>query len=420
MTTDAPLGAQGGLSRRIHWLDRERVLLYPSLILLFLFAILIAAWTVWTLPRVMDPTGHPLGNDFVGFWSAARLAAEGRPEAAYDENAIRAVHQVAVPGMIEFYQPWLHPPTFLLVVFPLGLMPYLPALAVFMAASVALWAVLIRCMFADPRAWVVAAAFPAGLLNFGNGQNGFITAGLAGFALLAVDRRPVWAGVPIGLLAIKPHLAVLFPLALVARRRWRTFVAAAATAVCFTALSVAVFGWATLLAFLHSLTTVRSLLDNHHLQLFQIPSVCASALSFGLPLWGAIVLHSAVALGAAVCVWVSWRAEDASSEAKLATLSAASLLVSPYIFFYDLTWTGLALAWLAKLGLRQGFRRGQRELLAGTWIASGLFMNAYDVLGVQLGWILPFTLTAMGTWYALKPRTAIAGGSTGAAASSRG
>jgi hypothetical protein len=403
------LGPDARSVKSRHWLERERVLLYPSVLLLFLFLTLIGVATARTLPNLLYPGGYPLGNDFIGFWSATRLVAEGRPEAAYDESAVRAMHQVAVPGMIDFHQPWLNAPTFLLVLLPLGLVPYLPALGLFSAATVSLWAALVRQMFADPRIWVVAAAFPAGLLNFANGQSGFLTAGLAGFALLVLDRRPVLAGVPIGLLAIKPHLAVLFPLALLAARRWQTLFAAAATSVAFTLASVAVLGWATIPAFLHGLATVSGLFDTHRLHLFQMPSIYVSALSFGLtPLVG-MVLHTTVALGAAACVWAAWRAETAPSEAKFATLSAASMLISPYIFFYDLTWTGLAIAWLVKLGLREGFRHGERELLAIAWICSAWVLLA-QFSGIQLGWIPPFILTAMGTWCALNRHAVLAGG----------
>jgi hypothetical protein len=383
-------------------MDRERVLLYPALILLAAFLILLGVWTAWSLPRSIDPAGNPVGMDFIGFWSAARLAVEGRPEAAYDENAITAMHQLAVPGLMEIDQPWLHPPTFLLVVFPLGLLPYLPAFGVFMAATVAIWATLIRRLFDDPRAWAVAAAFPAGLWNFSNGQNGFLTGGLAGFALLAVDRRPALAGVLIGLLAIKPHLAVLFPLALMAGRRWETFATAAATALLFTLLSMAVFGWTTMHAFVSALMGVRGWIDLHRLNWLQLTSVYASALSVGLSAPAAMALHGLVASGAAGCVWFAWRVRTAPTEAKLATLSAASLLVSPYIFFYDLTWTGLAIAWLVKLGWRRGFRRGEREFLVGAWVCSSWVMIA-KISGAQLGWILPFALTLAGVRCALQP-----------------
>jgi hypothetical protein len=53
------------------------------------------------------------------------------------------------------------------------------------------------------------------------------TAGLAALALHLLGKRPVAAGVLIGLLAIKPQLAVVFPFVLIATRAWRTFAAAA-------------------------------------------------------------------------------------------------------------------------------------------------------------------------------------------------
>jgi hypothetical protein len=401
---------------RPHWLERERILLYPCLILLALYVGVVGIRLARSLPDLVDPLGRPIGNDFIAFWSAARLAVEGRAAAAYDPGAIAAAHLLAVPALHDTTVRWHYPPTYLLILFPLGLLPYLPAFGAFLAATIALWAALIRRMFADPRAWIVAAAFPAGLYNLGSGQNGFLTAGLAGFALIALDRRPVVAGVLIGLLAVKPHLAILFPLALIAERRWRSFAAAAASAVGFTALSVAVFGWATIPALLQDLATMRGLIESPS-RWQMIPSVYVSALSFGLGAVPAIVLHAAVAIAAGGCVWFVWRGA-APREAKMATLCAASLLVSPYIFVYDLTWTGLAIAWLATLGMRRGFRPGEREFLAGAWVASILPRIVYGATGVQLGWLLPLLLTIAGVLHALHS-TAGSGGSTGAAAASR-
>jgi hypothetical protein len=385
-----------------HWLEGERIRVYPWLVI-GCFALVMAVWTALSLPDLVDPLGKPVGNDFIAFWSAARLAVEGRPEAAYDLRTIAAMHRVAVPAFEALVVAWHYPPTYLLVVLPLGLLPYIPAFGAFLAATVALWAGLIRGMFSDPRAWAVAAAFPAGLFNLGNGQNGFLTAGLAGFALLALDRRPVVAGVLIGLLAIKPHLAVLFPLALAAEGRWRTFAAAAATALGLTALSVSAFGWGTMQAFLYDVMTVRGLVDDRLLDWVQLPSVYVFALSLGLSPRAAIVLHLFVALAAAAGVWFAWRAGEAPREAKFATLASASLLVSPYIFFYDLTWTGLAIAWLAKLGMRRGFRPGEREFLLGAWLASGLVGPLYFLSTVQLSWLLPFALIIAGLRQALRP-----------------
>src|SRR5260370_76493 len=68
----AASGSVGPTDSR-HWLERERVLLYPTLSLLAAFLILLGIWTARSLPGLIDPAGEPVGNDFIGFWSAARL-----------------------------------------------------------------------------------------------------------------------------------------------------------------------------------------------------------------------------------------------------------------------------------------------------------------------------------------------------------
>src|SRR5439155_17915769 len=72
-------------------------------------------------------------------------------------------------------------------------------------------------------------------------------------------------------------------------------------------------------------------------------------------------------------------------EAKAATLLAGSLLVSPYLFYYDLTWAALAVGFLALLGLRTGFLRFEREILLLAWLAPALMPPVQMLSAVQLG-----------------------------------
>ncbi|MBZ4317346.1 DUF2029 domain-containing protein, partial [Mycobacterium tuberculosis] len=82
-----------------------------------------------------------------------------------------------------------------------------------------------------PRAaTLVVVAYSGVCLSALFGQNSVLTAGLAALALHLLGKRPVVAGVVIGLLAIKPQLAVVFPFVLIAARAWRTFAAAALSA----------------------------------------------------------------------------------------------------------------------------------------------------------------------------------------------
>jgi hypothetical protein len=368
-----------------HWLNEERVRVYSWMIVV-IFGIVFVVWLGLSLPDLVDPRGKPFGYDFIAFWSAARLALAGQPAAAYDLSAIAAVHRIAVPamggGMIF---AWHYPPTFLLAVLPLGLLSYPTALCAFVLATAALWAALIRRVATDRRAWIVATAAPAGLINLLDGQNGFLTAGLAGFALLLLARRPVVAGGLIGLLAIKPHLAVLFPLALLADRQWRCIAAAATTAAVFAAASVAAFGWGSVVAFLHDLQASRLLIDRSAVPWAAMPSPYVFALSLGAPALIAGLLQGLVALFAAACVCRAWRNRFAPFEAKAATLIAGSLLVPPFLFTYDLTWATLAVGWLAMLGLRSGFHRGEREIFLFAWLAPTLMPPVQMLTSVQLG-----------------------------------
>ena len=367
-----------------HWLNAQRVRGY-SWIIVVLAAVLFVAWIGLSLPSLVDPNGKPIGYDFMGFWSAARLALAGRPEAAFDFSAISAVQHAALPEAPGLFFAWFHPPTFLLVVLPFGLLPYPAAVALFMLGTAALWAAFVRQILPDRRSWIVAAATPAALISLLIGQDAFLTASLAGFALIWLDRRPLVAGVLIGLLAVKPHLAVLFPLALVAEGRWRTIAAAALTVVLFVAASIAAFGWGLARTFLDNLPVIQHLTENGGAPLSKMPSAFAFALSLGAPVAAASVLQGAVALFAAVCVWRAWRRPDSGFEAKAATFLAGSLLVSPYLFYYDLLWAAPAIAWLALLGMKGGFRRGEREILLFAWLAPALMPPIQMLTGVQLG-----------------------------------
>ena len=375
---------EGGAASPPHWLDEERLRVY-SWMLVTIFAVVFIVWFAISLPGLVDPRGKPIGYDFMAFWSAAQLALAGRPEAAFDGPTIAAVQHEVVKFLPNIWFPWHYPPIFLLVAVPLGLLPYPAALALFVLGSAVLWAALVRRILPDPRAWIVAAATPAGLITLVDGQNAFLTAALAGFALLSLARQPVAAGILVGLLAVKPHLAILFPLALLAEGHWRAIIAAALTVLALSLASLLLFGWASWAAFLDHVAISQAMADQGAVPWGTMPSPFVFALSFGVPVRWAGVLQGLVALFAAFCVWRSWRNPEAAFEAKAATLAAGSLLVSPYLFYYDLTWAALAIAWLAQLGLRRGFHHGEREILLLAWLAPLLMPPIWAVTRVQIG-----------------------------------
>lgn len=367
-----------------HWLNAERVQVY-SWMIVAIFGALFLVWLARSLPGLVDPAGKPFGYDFMAYWSAARLALAGQAAAAYDEGTISAVQHAAVHALPGIVFPWHYPPTFLPVVVPLGLLRYPAALALFVVLTALPWAALVCRVLPDRRAWIVAAAAPAGLVTLLDGQNAFLTASLAGFALLWLDRRPTLAGILIGLLAIKPQLGLLFPLALLAEARWRSIGAAAVTVAALCGASLAMFGAPVWAAFLHHLPISEAMGDSGAVPWRTMPTAEVFVLSLGAKLGVAHACQAIVALGAAGCVWRAWRHPDAPFEAKAATLLAASLLVSPYLFYYDLLWAVPAIGWLVRLGLRDGFRRGEREVFLFAYVAPAVMVPVQMLTAVQLG-----------------------------------
>ena len=75
-------------------------------------------------PGITDLTGLPVGHDFVTFWAASELARHGDPLTVYSPATMHLMEQAVVGAKIPLCS-WSYPPTFLLMVLPLSLPPYL-------------------------------------------------------------------------------------------------------------------------------------------------------------------------------------------------------------------------------------------------------------------------------------------------------
>ncbi|MEJ0044877.1 MAG: glycosyltransferase family 87 protein [Rhodospirillales bacterium] len=253
------------------FLTADRLRGYPRLFLAVYASIGIAWWCL--SHNLIDPSGKPLGFDFITFWGASWLAQHGQAASAYDPPALWAAQIVAVPGTPEPYL-WHYPPPFLLVVYPLAWLSYVAALAVFMAVGFALYIATMRRMF--PGAEWLIAAFPAVLLVALHGQATFLLVAIIAGAYMMLDRRPVAAGWLLGLLVCKPHLAPLFPLAMAVSGRWKTLGAMAASAACLVLASVLAFGLAPWRGFLADLPLARRVLEEGMLPWDTMPTMFAA------------------------------------------------------------------------------------------------------------------------------------------------
>ncbi len=350
-----------------NWFNSRRVRIYPRLIVVLYSVIILTALIL--SPHFIDPTGKPIGTDFLGFWTAGRMALDGHATEAYDATQHAAAAQRALPwkpGQQAPFVPYLYPPTFLMAAAVLALLPYGAALALWLSATLALYIAAIRSVL--PGALMAALAFPAVFLNIAHGQTGFLSAGLLGGALLLLEERPWSSGILFGLLAYKPQFGVVIPLALLLGGYWRTIVAAMLTVVATFGCSFALWGDGPWRAFVSTLQTVGGEgLKNSSEGLEKLQSVFAAARLFNGSVTLAWVLQGIFAcIGAVAVVWIWWR--PGSINVRGAVLVTASLMLTPYLFDYDLVILALPLAWLVSRGLADGFRRREKSLLLATWI----------------------------------------------------
>jgi alpha-1,2-mannosyltransferase len=205
----------------------------------------IAYLTVAGLPPIgkpwVDSTNFVFGRDFLNTWMGGRSTFSGGPAAWFDVR----VYNDALRDMLGTpYQQhyWSYPPHLMLFIWPLGLMPYLPAYLAWCAVGIALY--LFACSAAIPRRHMLfLAVAPAVAVCIFFGQNGFYTAALLIGGLLNRERRPVLAGVLFGILTVKPQLGILLPVILVLERRWLTIASAAVTTAVLVAATSMLFGF---------------------------------------------------------------------------------------------------------------------------------------------------------------------------------
>jgi len=333
---------------------------------LYLVLGLVSSWSIEP-PVLVNDAGKPVGRDFLAFWSASALALGGAPAAAYDLAALHGV-QVATVGADIEPVPWHYPPTFLLLVLPLALLPYLAALVLWLAAPLGLLGAVAYRLAPRPAAALLAPLFPAVAQCLISGQNGIVSAVLLGGGLVNLERRPALAGVLFGLLTYKPQLAWLVPLALLFGRHWRALAALALSAAALAAVSLLAFGAAPWAAFLGDLGFAAELLETGRKPWVRVPTVFAAARLAGLGTTAAYAAQAASATAVAVLVARLWR-RPAPLPLRGAALAAAIPLATPFAFDYDLVLLLLPIAWLARAGVETGWRRGEAALLALLWAA---------------------------------------------------
>jgi alpha-1,2-mannosyltransferase len=376
------------------WLSRERIRMVAVAVLLasaggFLYLVVTATGGV-------DLQGRPIGTDFSNVYAAGTYVLEGNFQAPFDSVQQFAREQAIFGEATQFYG-WHYPPYFLFVAAALAWMPYGLALFVWQAVTLGLYLLAVRAILktfapeggtiasADPLWLLLALAFPAVLINVGHGHNGFLTAALLGGGLVSLDRRSMLAGILFGLMAYKPQFGLMIPIALAAGGYWRTFVAAAVTAVLLTLVTTLVFGVQVWHAFFVGAEFTRTVvLEQGDTGWHKIQSIFSWARMWGAPVPLAYAIQGTATLVFAMATAWLWHGK-APYPLKAAGLCLAAILATPYTLDYDMMVLAPAIAFLAADGMARGFGPWEKTALAALWLVPLVARTVPQLTLIPLG-----------------------------------
>jgi hypothetical protein len=341
--------------------------------------------------------GSPLFYDFSVFHQAGVLANEGRAAEAYDDSRMIAAEKAAFPGN-RLRLPWNYPPTFQMMLMPLGALPYVAAWLAWSGVLYGFYALLMRRLADDWDRFVFLLLAPGAAVNLFFGQNGILSTVLLGGGVLLLASRPMLAGILLGMLAYKPQLALLVPLALLAGREWRALIAAVLSQTALMLASVLVLGADPWTAFLYKLTHPAAVFSSSSSDWRSIPSMMIFARTLGLGTLAGNILHWTIAaLATAGTLW-TWR-KTKDGVIRAGVLVAAILLVTPYLRAYDLLLLALPTAML----LRGKTSLVEKAIIFAAWLAPAILM--FSTPAIQFGPVVSAALLTAILWrFAASPQ----------------
>jgi hypothetical protein len=340
---------------------------YTRIILLTLAALLIAKM-VWFAGSTQGDGARPL-VDFDMFHLVGELIWRGEVHLAYRFETLLIAQRAVTDG--DSVMPWTYPPQFDLMMAPLALMPRWLAYGLFTAVTLIGYLAVLKRLAGEHFPLLLFVTFPVLTIMIAGGQNGFLTGMLIGLACLAMERCRSLAGIPLGLMIIKPHLAATFAVYTVFSRRWATVGVAAATVIITSAIATWILGIGIWSSVFGAAKEARVFLEHGMYPFFRMVSVYAALYSLGLPAWATLAAQITVAgLCLLMVCFTAYRAFPVRSALGLAAMG--SPLVSPYAYDYDLPIFGIGLALLLPDLMRLGTAR-ERAVIYGLTFLTSLF-----------------------------------------------
>jgi len=338
---------------------------------------------LFTKSGLMYTSGNPFGADFLHIWTGSYMALHDKAMSLNNMLEFNKIANSIIGYNINGNILWNYSPSFLLIISPISLIPYIPAFLLWISISLCIYLFVLYRIAPDSMTIKLALAFPGAFLNLVYGQGGFIIASLMGGGLLLVQFHPVIAGCLFGLImSYKPQLGFLIPIALVAGRQWKALGALVAVSLGLVVVSASIFGVEIWINFLKNLFTSHRIISEDNAVLFQFVTVFGSVRLLGGSYLLAMITQSIVTITVVIVVYHIWTTAS-SLAVRSATLVVGSLLATPYALFYDLAIIFLSIAWIGFECQKTNWRPQDKFMLGFIWLSPMLALGVIKV-GVQV------------------------------------
>lgn len=279
----------------------------------------------------------PVGRDFVNFWLGGHLALTGQTDLLVDWQGYNDLLRHLFGRRSEEMFFFSYAPNLLPFLVPFGAIPAVPSVLVWTGLNLACVWWTVRLFTPDRSVALAACLCPATLMMVAFGHFGGVLALVATFILLHGKTRPLIAGLGLGLMTVKPQLATVFGLFLLATGYWRAVLVSVPATLALIGISVAAFGLQPWVNFVEQTAPLHSrmITEFYYGSLMSVVSVYCGARLMGLSGLAANGLQGvfSVAVLAKSVRLFGRRGPDACG---IAIVLFAAIAALPYFNCYDL------------------------------------------------------------------------------------
>jgi hypothetical protein len=374
-------------------------------------ASLVIIYAVLWLQMITSPAERT-GADFIAFYAAGRILQTGQLSAVYIPSEQRAIEESVLGFSIplEDLNPFVHPPFILPVLALIALLPYVWAFNVWALLLLGIYLVcaslLVRIIPGTKKDKILFAGmvlfYPA-FVSLLNGQDTALLLLGAAIWLYGLSKgEDGWAGVGLGLMTIRPHIALLLAIPFIFRRQrvWWAFVGTAAVLVVFSVILIQTDGTGNFLRML----TISGSGEGYKINEFAMVNLIGllrrlvpefSSASTRLVGW----IAYACAIIVLCVLWVRSRALD---ERHFGLAVILSLFFAPHLHYHDLTLLLIPIACVMLFVARKGW--GDLKTTAHLPLAVSLFLLLGGLVPV-LKYNLPYlvmVILGLALWFPAK------------------